>query len=98
MTELGAREPVFAGKKACEECHSDEMVKLLKHEHKSLSCEGCHGPGQAHSDNPDVKIDQQNYSPCDRCHEATPSRPNGHRQMVTKNHNTGATCPEGHGP
>src|SRR5258708_20647088 len=57
LTELQAGEPSFAGKKACEECHSDEMAKLMKHEHKSLSCEAFHGPGQAHSDNPDIKID-----------------------------------------
>src|SRR5689334_23625768 len=50
LTELRAREPVFAGKKACDECHSDEVQKLQKFEHKSLSCEGCHGPGQAHAD------------------------------------------------
>ena len=98
LGELQAREPVFAGKKACEECHSDEVTKLVKHEHKSLSCEACHGPGQAHSDNPDVKINQQFYSPCIRCHEANPSRPKWHKQIVSKNHYTGSKCTECHVP
>lgn len=98
MAELQAREPVFAGKKACEECHSDEVNKLVKFEHKTLSCEGCHGPGQAHADNPDIKIGQQNFGPCIRCHEADPSRPNWHKQIVTKNHYTGSKCTECHVP
>ena len=52
LAELATRDRVYAGKKACEECHSDEYQKLIKHEHKSLSCEGCHGPGEAHAENP----------------------------------------------
>ena len=56
LAELAARDRVYAGKKACEECHSDEYQKLIKHEHKTLSCEGCHGPGQAHADNPGPRI------------------------------------------
>lgn len=98
LVELQAREPVFAGKKACEECHSDEVNKLMKFGHKTLSCEGCHGPGQAHADNPDVKIAQQNFGPCMRCHEANPSRPKWQKQIVTKNHYTGSKCTECHVP
>ena len=98
LVELQAREPMFAGKKACEECHSDEMSKLLKHEHKTLSCEACHGPGQAHADNPDIKITQQNFGPCIRCHEANPSRPSWHKQIVSKTHYTGSKCTECHVP
>ena len=48
LAELATRDRVYAGKQACEECHSDEYQKLIKHEHKSLSCEACHGPGEAH--------------------------------------------------
>jgi hypothetical protein len=98
LIELQARERVFAGAKACEECHSEEVAKLQKHEHKSLSCEGCHGPGQAHADNPDVKIAQQNYSPCVRCHEADPSRPKWHKQIIARSHYTGSKCTECHVP
>src|SRR5579864_4482906 len=54
LVEVATRDITYAGKKACDECHSDQVQKLLKNSHKSLSCEGCHGPGQAHADNPDV--------------------------------------------
>ena len=98
LAELATRDPVYAGRKACEECHSEQMQKLLKDGHKSLSCEGCHGAGWAHSDNPDVKIDKNNYSPCVRCHEANPSRPKWHKQIVSKSHYTGSNCTECHVP
>src|ERR1035441_4853998 len=52
LMEIATRDQVYAGKKACEECHSDEYQKLLKHEHKGLACESCHGPGEAHAQDP----------------------------------------------
>jgi hypothetical protein len=86
LAELAAREPVYAGKKACDECHSELVQKLQKGDHKTLACEGCHGPGEAHAANPDVKIDKSNYGACVRCHEANPSRPKWHKQIVVKTH------------
>jgi hypothetical protein len=100
LAELATRDRVYAGKKACEECHSDAYQKLMKHEHKSLSCEACHGPGEAHvenPDNPDVKMAVLHYSLCLRCHEANPSRPKWHKQIVSKNHYPGK-CTECHLP
>ena len=100
LAELATRDRVYAGKKACEECHSDEYQKLMKHEHKGLSCEACHGPGEAHvqnPDNPDVKMAVLHYSLCLRCHEANPSRPKWHKQIVSKNHYPGK-CTECHLP
>lgn len=98
LVELRAREPVFAGRKACEECHSDQYQKLTKHEHKGLSCEGCHGAGQEHVDNPDIKIDKSNYGVCLRCHEANVSRPKWHKQIASKTHYAGSKCTECHLP
>ena len=101
LAELATRDRVYAGKKACEECHSDQVQKVAKHEHKSLSCEGCHGAAQFHVDNPDdlkVKPDKSNFTVCLRCHEANPSRPKWHKQIVLKDHYTGSKCTECHQP
>ena len=98
LGELASRERVFAGKKACEECHSDVCQKLAKAEHQTLSCESCHGAGQAHADNPDVKMTILTYSHCARCHEASPSRPAWLKQVQTKKHYTGQRCTECHVP
>src|SRR4029077_5000939 len=102
LAELATRDRVFAGKKACEECHSDEVQKLAKYEHKSLSCEGCHGALEAHADHPDdvrLKPDKSTATPCLRCHEANPSRPKWHKQISLKTHYSGSSkCTECHVP
>ena len=99
LGEMATRERVYAGKKACEECHSDEYQKLLKHEHKGLACESCHGPGQAHAKDPRKdNIEKSSFATCLRCHEANPSRPKWHKQIVIKNHYTGSKCTECHVP
>jgi hypothetical protein len=98
LSELTSRPVVFAGKKACDECHSEVCQKLAKYEHKTLSCEACHGTGQAHADNPDVKMAILNFSHCARCHEASPSRPAWLKQIQTRKHYTGQRCTECHIP
>lgn len=101
LAELATRDRAYAGKKACEECHADEVKKLASGLHKTLSCEGCHGPGEAHAGNPDngeVKMQVLNFSHCVRCHEANPSRPKWHKQVVSKDHYAGTKCTECHVP
>lgn len=104
LSELAAREPVYAGKLECAGCHPDEQQKLIKHEHKTLSCEGCHGPGQAHAEKPEKGnidksgIDKSGFAVCLRCHEANPSRPKFLKQITVKSHYTGSKCTECHIP
>jgi hypothetical protein len=98
---LAARERVYGGRASCEECHPEQVKKLGAHAHKSLSCEGCHGPLQAHVDDPDdprKKPPKLEASHCVRCHEANPSRPKWQKQVVSKKHNPGSLCKECHVP
>ncbi len=98
--EIASREPVYAGSKACNDCHEEQGQKLAKGSHKGLSCEGCHGAGQAHFDKPDVnRMTVLTFSHCVRCHEANPSRPKTHKQINTRTHyTTGEKCIECHVP
>jgi len=98
MGEIASLPRTFAGRKACEECHEEEVKKLSEKEHRNLSCEGCHGPAKAHVDNPDLKPDILHYSHCIRCHEANPSRPKSHKQIVSRTHYPGQKCTECHVP
>jgi len=112
LVELRARPPVYAGKQACDECHSDILQKLAKDSHKTLSCEACHGISRLHAENPNIKAGRQNEdetesagpqkvelagSHCLRCHEANPSRPKWFKQIVVKDH-YGSKCVECHLP
>lgn len=97
-----SRQPLFGGKAACEECHSDEFNKLAKGDHKTLSCEGCHGPAGAHAQSPDdptLTPKKAPFAACLRCHEYNPSRPKWHHQINSKTHyNTGEKCTDCHVP
>jgi hypothetical protein len=97
LEEIAAREPVFAGKQACNECHSDVLQKQAKGPHKTLSCETCHGVSLDHAGNPDITPIKLTGSHCIRCHEANPSRPAWLKQIVLKEHYSGK-CSECHVP
>ena len=98
LEEIASRTPVYAGKKSCDECHSDILETLAKGDHKTLSCEGCHGVGKDHAANPDILPAKLTGSHCIRCHEANPSRPAWFRQITVRNHYTGQRCSECHVP
>lgn len=97
LEELAARTPVYAGKKACDECHSDILHKLAGDAHKTLSCEACHGVSRAHADDPDVLPVKLTGSHCIRCHASNPSRPAWFKQIVVKDHYSGK-CTDCHIP
>ncbi len=101
LNELASREPVFAGKKSCDECHSDVVKKLASGEHKGLSCEGCHDISMAHTQNPDnekLNPPKMEMSACTRCHEANPSRPKWMHQIASRTHWAGQKCTDCHLP
>ena len=101
LNEIASREPVFAGRKSCLECHSDIFKKLLAAEHKGLSCEGCHGVSMAHTENPDnsqLNPQKMEMSACIRCHEANPSRPKWMHQIASRTHWPGQKCIDCHQP
>ncbi len=54
LVAAAARPLLYAGAKACDECHSDTGELVAKDRHKGISCESCHGPGRTHSRNPDI--------------------------------------------
>jgi hypothetical protein len=97
LEEIAAREPVFAGKESCNECHSDVLQKQAKGPHKTLSCETCHGVSRDHAANPDITPVKLTGSHCIRCHEENPSRPAWLKQIVLKGHYSGK-CSECHVP
>jgi hypothetical protein len=98
MWDTASYERVYAGAVACAECHSEELEELAGG-HRLLSCESCHGPGQAHADNPDAnKMLVLTFSHCVRCHSADPSRPKWHKQIDVRDHYTGDACAECHLP
>lgn len=99
--------PVFAGRKACLECHEAIQDQLFKGEHKTIGCETCHGgvmSGESksltkeHAKDPNVDLPKIGDSGCLRCHEANPSRPAWLKQIDPKDHYREDKCVGCHVP
>ncbi len=99
LGEIAAREPKYAGMKACDECHSEEIIKLKKYEHQGVSCESCHGPLRDHGNDPDhATVVKHDDSLCVRCHLTNPARPKFLKQITPEKHYQGSPCIECHSP
>jgi len=90
----------YAGKDACADCHEDKAAQIKSDLHAGLSCETCHGPGQAHSQDPEsvklIKPDQRSF--CGTCHSMNASRPSFMQQIELKEHYPDKKCIECHNP
>ncbi len=99
LVELADRPINYAGKATCEDCH-DEVVKVKsKSNHKSLSCESCHGPNAGHARDYSIetkKIKDPKF--CLICHEANPSKPAKFPQIDPAEHFSDSKCVECHLP
>ena len=90
----------FAGSTACQMCHGEVAERSRGGYHKTLSCEGCHGPATKHAENP---MSGKPPAPRDRkscpvCHVYDPSRPTGFPQINLTAHNPLKPCIECHNP
>lgn len=100
VDEIRAKETKYAGSEACIDCHQDIYDLKAKSYHKNVSCEVCHGPSKAHTEDPTgVKPDiPNNRSQCAICHNYNPARPTGFPQIIVSQHNPGFFCAHCHQP
>lgn len=96
LDEAATRQTVFAGTKACFECHDETFAKLAKDRHKTVGCETCHGPARAHARNPDVTTQKLTGDFCVRCHLADAARPAAQKQIKLPEHYPADACTECH--
>lgn len=94
INEIIDKEIKYAGQNICYECHDDVFEIKQAGFHKDLSCEICHGPAAAHSENPDefIPTAPRERDSCPLCHEYLPARPTGFPQIVTASHNPVKPC------
>jgi len=90
----------YAGQDMCAECHDDIMETKSTGFHRTVACEVCHGPGSAHTEDPEsVTLDApRDRAACPLCHEYLPSRPTGFPQIVSASHNPMNPCISCHEP
>jgi|APDOM4702015191_1054821.scaffolds.fasta_scaffold26178_2 cytochrome c553 len=100
VTEIAKLEPVHLTAGYCERCHDDRHAEWSAGNHKSVSCENCHGPGQGHPKGGKKKlpIPTDTVQLCTLCHESTAGRPATQPQIVLADHKKGEACVPCHNP
>ncbi|RMF88632.1 MAG: hypothetical protein D6736_09990 [Nitrospinota bacterium] len=90
----------YAGADTCTECHEEEYQTKREGHHRNLSCETCHGPAQAHADDPSETRPPapRERKFCPLCHTYNPSRPTGFPQINPRTHNPLEPCITCHSP
>ncbi|MBI1895168.1 MAG: hypothetical protein HYS04_01335 [Acidobacteria bacterium] len=100
LDDIRARPISFAGRSACEVCHSDVVETKTAGKHAAVSCEACHGPQARHAEDPgEVKPPRPDAAVlCVRCHEANSAKPKWFPQVVSREHSGGESCKTCHEP
>lgn len=99
VTEIITQERKYAGRQICYDCHDDIVELKLSGYHRNLSCEVCHGPAAAHTEDDEVELTApRERSYCPVCHEYLPSRPTGFPQIIPASHNPMKPCISCHNP
>jgi len=100
VIDNASHELAYAGHEACADCHDDIVGRKAQSEHAGVACEACHGPGEAHTQDPtEVTLPaprQRAY--CPLCHGYDPARPTGFPQILPTMHNPGHPCITCHDP
>lgn len=102
VVQIADGEPVYQGAPYCLSCHAKRVAQWSANDHKSVTCEVCHGAAQNHPENGKLPIPKDTVKTCSLCHEAMPGRPHSQPQIVLAEHNpvatTGQQCAVCHDP
>jgi hypothetical protein len=88
----------YAQTTACNECHEGNYALWQKSAHKTVSCENCHGPAEAHLYSGAPPAVDTSRELCSTCHAQLASRPRGFPQVDAATHGAPAECRTCHNP
>ncbi len=98
LPDIRAQAPVFAGRRACADCHTDVPPAMKAGKHAKIGCEACHGPLAKHAEEPDklkpAKLDPRAL--CLTCHTENLAKPKKFPQIDPAEHGEGAACTSCH--
>jgi hypothetical protein len=87
------RELSFAGGAVCAECHDEAYEAVNGSYHADVSCEVCHGPAYAHTEDEELTPSApRERKLCPLCHLYDPARPTGFPQINPVTHNPMEPC------
>ncbi len=98
VPEQAAMEVVYQTPRYCQGCHSARHAQWSASNHKTVSCEVCHGMAKGHPQNGKLPIPSDTAKLCTLCHEAMPGRPRTQPQIQVAQHSGGQQCVVCHNP
>ena len=100
LAEIAAYSPAFAGREACELCHSEVADLKKTGRHALVGCEACHGPLAKHAADPGSKVPVKPDTKvlCVKCHEANSAKSKHFPQVISKEHAGDLACATCHKP
>ena len=99
IQEWASRPLQFSNPQDCagSACHQEAYDMWATSAHGGASCETCHGPVQAHVDEPKVPVNiRLQPEVCNLCHAEVMGRPDGFPQISPAEHYTESTCTSCH--
>lgn len=88
----------YADPAKCNSCHADKTAIWKQAEHKSVSCEDCHGPGEAHVEKAVPLVVDKSRELCAQCHNNVVGRPADFPQVDVSSHGGSSQCVTCHNP
>lgn len=98
VPEIAAQEPVLQTARYCQDCHTERHAQWSASNHKSVTCEVCHGAALGHPQKGKLPIPKDAVKLCTLCHEAMPGRPLTQPQIQVAQHSSGQQCTVCHNP
>ena len=95
-----ARQIVYAGQKACTDCHTEVVEARKGSRHATIGCESCHGPLAKHAAEPAAEKPRRPDAKtvCLVCHLENTAKPVKFPQVNPKDHGDAKPCNECHKP
>jgi hypothetical protein len=95
-----ARPIAYAGRKACEDCHSEVVAARKGSRHSIIGCESCHGPLAKHASDPSSEKPERPDAKtiCLVCHLDNTAKPVKFPQVNPAEHGDAKPCSECHKP
>jgi len=98
VIQIAAQEPVLQTANYCKGCHTERHAQWSASNHKSVTCEVCHGAALGHPQKGKLPIPKDAAKLCTLCHEAMPGRPRTQPQIEVAQHSGGQQCTVCHNP
>ena len=98
VAEIASQEPVYRTPSYCQACHGERHAQWSANNHKTVSCEVCHGAARDHPAKGRLPIPADARKLCTLCHEKMAERPRIQPQIDLAQHSFGQQCTVCHNP